>query len=108
MSVIEDPGLQIQLDAPVERRRPGRMQVVNPLLVPLLRGIDDDLSMRRPTADETEDTNPTAPIALPSEHALEAEYRLAEETGLAPARGIAVGLAVSALFWGILGYFLLR
>jgi hypothetical protein len=77
-----------------ERRRAGR-QDVNAALVPLLR----DPASFAPALDHPSDA--------------ETPYRDYLETNpfhneLAPARGIMLGLAISMLFWGAVGYMIFR
>jgi len=79
------PELQANCDSPesvtADRRRPGRPSLVNPTLVPLLRG---DLPSSLPLSDETE---------------------LVEDRGaLAPAIAVAVALAMSVPLWGAIGF----
>ena len=79
------PELQATGDSPEsmtdDRRRPGRPSLVNPTLVPLLRG---DLPSSLPPSDETE---------------------LVEDRGaLAPATAIAVALAMSVPLWAAIGF----
>jgi len=77
-----------------DRRRAGR-QDVNPALVPLLR-------------------NPaTGAAGLDQAAGPDTAYRDYLETdpfhnSLGPARGIALGLSISMLFWGALGYMIFR
>jgi len=77
-----------------ERRRAGR-QEVSPVLVPLLRdplgfasGLDHAAAAETPYRDYLE----TDPF----------------HNQLAPARGIALGLSISMLFWGAVGYMIFR
>jgi len=89
----EDHAAEAQVLA-FDRRRAGR-QDVNPVLVPLLRdpatgaaGLDQTVSPETAYRDYLG----TDPFHDP----------------LAPARGIALGLSISMLFWGALGYIIFR
>jgi hypothetical protein len=73
-----------------ERRRAGR-QDISPVLVPLLRD------------------PATGAAGLKTAVGHETAYRdYLDADPLAPARGIAVGLSLSMLFWGALGYIIFR
>jgi hypothetical protein len=79
------PELQATGDSPEsvtdDRRRPGRPSLVNPTLVPLLRG------------------------DLPSSLTLSNETELVEDRGaLAPAIAVAVALAMRVPLWGAIGF----
>ena len=63
-----------------DRRRPGRPDHASPLLIPLLRTAEIEAAAASGTTDE-----------LPFEDAL------------APAKGIAVGLALSVPLWAVIG-----
>lgn len=81
---LATPEIQAIGDSPEsvidDRRRPGRPALVNPTLVPLLRG---DLPSSLPPSDETE---------------------LMEDRGaLAPATAVVVALAMSVPLWAAIG-----
>jgi hypothetical protein len=78
-----------------DRRRAGRLPV-SPALVPLLR---DPASVT---------TDPDQPLLVP-----ETSYRGFVEADpfhneMAPSRGIMLGLSISMLFWGAIGYTIFR
>ena len=78
-----------------ERRRAGR-QDVSPVLVPLLRD----------PASSTDTLDPLHPLA-------DTSYRDFLDSNpfhdqMAPARGILLGLSISMLFWGAVGYTIFR
>jgi hypothetical protein len=77
-----------------ERRRSGR-QDVSPVLVPLLRDpASQDPGLEHAILTET-----------PFGDYLDADpFR----NQLAPARGIVIGLSLSMLFWGVVGYMIFR
>ncbi len=83
MAVLKEPDALAPsgpLATPADRRRPGRPEAVNPHLIMLLRD---------PTAPEDPDLIQRS------------------QDDLGAARGIAVGLVLSAPFWGLVAYFLL-
>ena len=94
MAAIESPVLVLEQFQALDRRRAGR-QDVSPTLVPLLR-------------------DPAGGGASEGQHMpAETPYRDFLENDplydqLAPARGIALGLAISMLFWGLVGYTIFR
>jgi hypothetical protein len=75
-------------DTRISRRRPGRRDDVHPALIPLLRGTVS------PNSDAEADIIADAPLA--------AESMEAEKDGLAPARGIIFGIALSVPIWAVL------
>ncbi len=77
-----------------ERRRAGR-QEVSPILVPLLRD----------PASTTPGLEQAVFVDTPYRDYLDADPFL---NPLAPARGIALGLSISMLFWGAIGYMIFR
>jgi hypothetical protein len=77
-----------------DRRRAGRREV-SPVLVPLLR----EPASAAPGFDHVMLTE------TPYRDLLESEPTL---NPLAPARGIALGLSISMLFWGVVGYAIFR
>jgi hypothetical protein len=72
----------------LSRRRPGRRDDVNPSLIPLLRG--------------TASVDVDAESAIIADAPTEAERMEAEKDGLAPARGIMFGIALSIPIWTVL------
>jgi hypothetical protein len=77
-----------------ERRRAGR-QDVSPALVPLLRDPASGLAL----------SNHPAPADTPFRDYLETDPF---HDQMAPARGIFLGLSISMMFWGIVGYAIFR
>lgn len=67
--------------AVADRRRPGRVNYTSPTLVDMLRGQPDATAEPAEATDELED-------------------------GLAPARGIVLGVMIGAVMWGTLAAFL--
>ena len=78
---IADPSVIAPTQSPspvaADRRRPGRVNYTNPTLVDLLRAPPDATAEPAETVEEPED-------------------------GLAPARGIVLGVMIGAVMWGML------
>ena len=91
---IENSANEAQVLA-FERRRAGRLEV-NPALVPLLRD----------PANSAAALDPLQPFPdTPYRDFLEADPF---HDQMAPARGILLGLSISMLFWGAVGYTIFR
>lgn len=85
------------LDA-VERRRPGRLAIVNPALVPLLRK-DARSKIRVFDIPRFAWTRPPDETDQPPARIPACALDLADEEELRAARGIMLALAISAVFW---------